>query len=344
MSTGRTERPTPRRLREARRRGEIPSSRQLTAAASLLAGVAALSATADATSHALADAIRLGLADALGGGEPWPALIRSLHVLARTATPPCAAAALGAAVAGAVQARGLFAPGVLAFRLDRLHLAKGLARVASPSRWGTAALGCLETAALLLACWHVLSPGLAASLQGPRLGPGALLRSLAPLTLRVTLTIGALLAVFGAIDLALVSRRHRRNLMMTRGEVLRELREDGGDPRRKLERRRLHRALAEAAPVRRAACLVVNPTHLAVALQHARGSEEPPLVLAKAAGAAAATLRREASRAGVPIVRDVPLARALFHLAEVGDAIPVELYDAAAAVLVHVHRASVKPT
>jgi flagellar biosynthesis protein FlhB len=82
---------------------------------------------------------------------------------------------------------------------------------------------------------------------------------------------------------------------------------------------------------------VVNPTHLAVALHHHRGSGEAPRVLAKAAGVAAAQLRSRARRAGVPIVRDPPLARALHRLTEVGDEIPEELYDAAAAVLVHLH-------
>ena len=93
-----------------------------------------------------------------------------------------------------------------------------------------------------------------------------------------------------------------------------------------------------AAPLRRATCLVVNPTHVAVALQHAPASDDAPVVLAKALGDAAAVLRREARRLGVPVVRDVALARALFRLAEVGEEIPEELYQAAAAVLVHVHQ------
>jgi type III secretion protein U len=119
--------------------------------------------------------------------------------------------------------------------------------------------------------------------------------------------------------------------------VARERREDEGDPRHKAERRRWHRAFAGAGPVRRATCVIVNPTRIAVALAHARGSDDPPLVLAKGAGEAAARLRAEARRAGVPIVRDVALARALYRLSEVGDAIPEELYEAAATVLVHVY-------
>ena len=125
--------------------------------------------------------------------------------------------------------------------------------------------------------------------------------------------------------------------MMTRDEVRREQREDEGDPGHRAERRRLHRALLGAGPVSRATVVVVNPTHVAVALRHDPAGEDAPRVVAKGTGLAAARIRSAARRAAVPIVRDVPLARALFRLGEVGEEIPAELYDAAAAVLVHVY-------
>jgi len=84
--------------------------------------------------------------------------------------------------------------------------------------------------------------------------------------------------------------------------------------------------------------VVVNPTHLAVALGHERGNDEAPRVLAKGAGGEAARIRAAARRAGVPVVHDAPLARALFRLAGVGEAIPRELFEAAAAVLAQVYR------
>jgi flagellar biosynthesis protein FlhB len=74
-----------------------------------------------------------------------------------------------------------------------------------------------------------------------------------------------------------------------------------------------------------------------VALRHQRDGEEAPRVLAKGSGAAARRLRSEARRAGVPVVRDVALARALHRLAEVGEEIPEPLFDAAAALLAHLY-------
>jgi flagellar biosynthesis protein FlhB len=151
----------------------------------------------------------------------------------------------------------------------------------------------------------------------------------------LALELAAALAAFGAIDWALARSRHRRALLMTRDEVRREPKEDEGDPAYKSERRRLHRGLLEAGALSRAAVVVVNPTRIAVALRHDRDGDEAPRVVAKGCGAAAARIRSEARRAGIPIVHDVPLARALHRLADVGDEIPEELYEAAAAVLAH---------
>jgi type III secretion protein U len=128
---------------------------------------------------------------------------------------------------------------------------------------------------------------------------------------------------------------------MTRAEVERDLREDEGDPRQRGERRRLHASLAGGPS--RAACLVVNPTHVAVALAHRPGDDDPPVVVAKGSGRLATALRREARRLGIPVVPERELARALFRLTDPGEAIPEELYEAAAAVLAHVHGSAPGP-
>jgi type III secretion protein U len=148
---------------------------------------------------------------------------------------------------------------------------------------------------------------------------------------------------FGALDWGLARRRHLRSLRMTRDEVRREQKDDEGDPAHRAERRRRHRALLEASPASRATVVVVNPSHVAVALRHDRASDDAPRLVAKGTGRAAARIRSAARLAGVPIVRDPPLARALHRLAEVGEEIPEELFDAAAAVLAHLYGAKETP-
>ena len=338
MSGERTELPTPKRLAEARRRGEVAVSRELTGTISLLAGLAAVAAAGPWWLGALAGEVRGGLLAAVAAEPALRGALRqaAVAVLCLSALPALAAWA-AALAAGALQTGGLLAPEPLAPRLDRLDPFRGLARVFAPARLTALGLGVLKAALLVavaLQGWRATASALA---QLPRAGSaGAGLAALLwPLAWRLT----GVLVLLGGADWVLVRRRHLRRLRMSREELRREAREDHGDPRHQAERRRLHRALAEAAPLARATCLVVNPTHLAVALHHRRGSGEAPRVLAKGAGAAAARLRSLARRAGVPVIRDPPLARALHRLAEVGDEIPEELYDAAAAVLAHLHGA-----
>lgn len=349
MSGARTEQPTPRRLREARRRGEVAVSRELCGAAALAGGLCAAAATARPAATALARALRAALAGAVAAGGAagvevaGPALREALAAVLRLSLPVAGAAMLAGGAAAALQAGPGLSAEVLWPRIERLDPLRGLRRLLSLGQLASAALGLLKAAVLLLLLWSWLR-GAAPALAGlPRLDPAALPRAL-PLLAGLAARLAGAALILGALDLLLVRRRHRRALMMTRDEVRRELKDDEGDPAHRAERRRLHRAVLEAPPVARATVVVVNPTHLAVALHHDRGGAGAPRVIAKGAGADAARIRSEARRAAVPVVRDVPLARALHRLTEVGDEIPEELYQAAAAVLAHLYGLEEEPT
>lgn len=344
MTARRTEQPTPRRLREARRRGEVARSLDLSAAGALAAGVAALSVFGPGMAGALARALRRTLANA-GTAPPDPAgsLSDALGLVLRLSLPVCASALAGAALAAALQTGFALFPGLLRPRLDRLDPLRGLRRLCSPAQAGRAALALGKAVALvaILALWWRDAARTLASL--PRAGGAGAISAGFALVAPLAFRLAAALGLLGLLDLALERRRLRRALMMTRDEVRRELREDEGDPEHKAERRRVHRALVEAAPVARATVVVVNPTRVAVALRHERDGEGAPRVVAKGTGLAAARIRSAARRAGVPIVRDVALARAIHRLAEVGDEIPEELYDAAAALLAHLYAPTETP-
>lgn len=337
MSGSRTEQPTARRLRDARRRGEVAWSAELTGAAALAGGLAGVALEGPDTARELARALHAALADAVSAPPAAAEVVSAAlgSVLRLTLLAAVGALACGA-LAAAAQAGFAFSPEALWPRLERLDPARGLRRLCSLGELVRVALALAKGAllvALLVRWWRDAAPALASL---PRAGPAAMAaaaRLVAPLAVELA---GVLLAL-GAADLALARRRHRRALMMTRDEVRRELREDEGDPAHRAERRRIHRALLETAPAARATVVVVNPTEVAVALRHERGGDAPPRVLAKGTGPAAARIRSAARRAGVPIVRDVALARALHRLAEVGEEIPEQLYDAAAAVLAHLY-------
>jgi type III secretion system FlhB-like substrate exporter len=124
-------------------------------------------------------------------------------------------------------------------------------------------------------------------------------------------------------------------MMMTREEVKREHKEAEGDPKHRSERQRLHRELSEQRlvdDVRKADFVVVNPEHIAVAVRYDRDADAAPTVVAKGERLLAERIKEVAREAGVPIYRDVALARALNELPE-GDEIPEALYEAVAELL-----------
>jgi flagellar biosynthesis protein FlhB len=146
--------------------------------------------------------------------------------------------------------------------------------------------------------------------------------------------VGLLLVASAAVDLAITLRSWRNRLKMSPDEVKREAKESEGDPQLKAAREQAHHELLNQASihaVKEASVVIVNPTHLATALRY-RDDDEAPLLVAKGAGAFAAQLVEAARAYNVPVLQDIPLARALHEL-EVGDQIPEALYEAVAEIL-----------
>jgi flagellar biosynthetic protein FlhB len=139
-------------------------------------------------------------------------------------------------------------------------------------------------------------------------------------------------------DWAFQYRQLMKQLRMTKEEIKQEGRESEGDPMLKAARRRRQIEMSRnrmMADVRTASAVIVNPTHFAVAVRYAPGSGAPTVV-ASGTDHVAARIKAEAARHRVPVVRDPPLARALYAACDIGDEIPAELYEAVARVLAFV--------
>ncbi len=162
-----------------------------------------------------------------------------------------------------------------------------------------------------------------------------LLPTLGALAARLAVRLAAAGLALGALDALLLARRHRRGLRMPREEIKREHREAEGDPAHRGERQRLHREIVEQRmidEVRKADFVVVNPDHIAVALRYDPEGDAAPVVVAKGERLVAERIKQIAREAGVPIFRDVGLARSLAELGE-GGQIPAALYEAVAEIL-----------
>jgi flagellar biosynthesis protein FlhB len=336
MAGGReaTEEPTPRRLAEARRRGEVAFSRELVGAAAFGAAVLVLAWDAPAELAAAVGVMRAALAGAVAGQGLTAAFDAAAALGLRLLAPVLVAVFVATLAVGLAQTGGLVAPP----RLD-------LGRVASAGAWrrlldgravGGALAGLLKVALVgvvaVLALRPLVGPSIAA-LTGAR--APRLLGALGVLTERLAVRLALVLLALGVVDLLLARRRHHRGLRMTREEVKRDHREAEGDPAHRGERQRLHRELLEqrmVEEVRRADFVVVNPDHIAVALRYDAESDAAPVVVAKGERLVAERIKQIAREAGVPIFRDVGLARSLAALAEGGE-IPAVLYEAVAELL-----------
>jgi type III secretion protein U len=329
--SGKTEKPSAKRLRDARREGRIPRSRLLTSSAVTLGGLLGFLALAPEGFERLKDwTARLFLEPERSGA--WEEGLWMLVRLSAPALGGALVASLGVSVATVGFELNLEP---LAPKLERINPAMGLKRLFSLRSWVDVAKALAVMGVVTVLVWREAVEAGPDALRAVWLDGAVGLRQLAghiaPLATRVAWVLVAL----GVGDYALARRRHLQDLLMTREELRQEHKESEGDPRHKAQRKALHRQWAQggaARGVRNATALVVNPTHVAVALRYDGKECEAPYLVAKGQEKDARALRREAERLGVPVVRDVPLARSLIHY-DVGEQIPEELYQTAAVVL-----------
>lgn len=338
MSQDKTEEPTPKKLREARRKGEVPRSKELSTAAVLLASVAALSLSGPGVLESLAASVRLAMGAAASPAAiaPHAALEAGMSLGVRALAPVLVAVLVAGALAAFVQVGPLLALDPIAPKLERVDPLQGGRRLLSQRQLVELLKSLLKIGVIGGVAFAVLEDAVGGVVGLASRDAEAALAAGGGLVLELALRVGAVMAVVGVADVLYQRWRFRQDQKMTKEEVKREHKDAEGDPHAKQQRQRAHREIVEHAvleEVRRADVLIVNPTHFAVALRYDEEADDAaPAVLAKGRDALARRMIEVAREAGVPVMRDVPLARALHEL-EIGEEIPEALYEAAAAVL-----------
>lgn len=335
---GKTEKATPRRRRQARRKGQIARSAEVGVALSLLALLGSLQLLRSGTA-ALGEQAGLLFGLAPTGPLPTDLLVSTtMTTFLDVVAPVAALAVLAALVAGISQTWGRLSPEALKPKLSNLSPKKGLQRL-KPS---TASWELLRTVvklgSLSLLLWAPIT-SVGEQLMGARdLGSG-LQRTYDQAS--AIIWRAALLAVVLALaDYAWNRRKNEREMKMSTQDVKQEHKDSDGDPQVKAHRRRRAQELSRNRMLRdvtTADVVVTNPTHLAVALRYEDG-DAAPRVVAKGADHLAARLRQLARRHGVLVTEDRPLARSLYRTCKVGQHVPVALYEAVALVLAVAYR------
>lgn len=334
-----TEAASQRRLQEAAEKGQVPVGRDATAVLALGAGATALVFLGGSL---VGDLARLVQAAARGLADPsargWIGLAAAPL---RTAALACVAIALAAIAAGFAQTRGRIWPHLALPDPARLWQGGKLGRLVSREMLADLGMAAVKVVAVGAAAWLALRDEFLTLPALLHAAPARLLAAaFAPLVSALP-WIGVALVCTAGADLALTHRRFAARMRMTREEIKREHKEDEGDPLLRSQRRRRHREMARArvaVEVPQADALLVNPTHVAVAIRYRRGADRAPRVVAKGKGQLAEIMRDLARTHAIPIVEDVPLARLLYRRVKVGREIPAETYKAVAAILAFVYR------
>ncbi|MFH5925207.1 EscU/YscU/HrcU family type III secretion system export apparatus switch protein [Roseomonas xinghualingensis] len=338
----RTEAPSTRRLEKAREEGQVANSREASGFVALLLAVLAAGMALPSMGRDLLRALR-GI---LERGHEL-SVERALEVLMPSALvllPVLGAAALGAVATTLLQTRGLVSAKGLAPQLSRLSPMAGVKRILGVEALTEFLKTLLKIGLVGGAIWH--AGGAPALLEAVMHQPAAaLLGVVAEQGMRLMAATLAAFALLAAADLFLVRFRHLRRLRMSRQDMKEEAKDTDGDPHVKAKQRAIRQQKARQrmlAAVPKAAVVITNPTHYAVALGYEDGSAEAPKILAKGADEVAARIREAAREAGVPLVSNPPLARALFRL-EVDTEIPAEHYQAVAEIIAFIWRARARP-
>lgn len=342
----RTEQATPKRREEARKKGQVVRSREITSAFLILG----LAGGLVGMGPMMVSRFRGLMFQTWDSFSRSPMTERSFYDLMTTEmaevlfllVPITGFMALIGIASLVIQQGGfLWAADSMSPDWSRLNPVAGLKRILSiPSlaELGKAVIKFLVLGYVLYAAIRREWPHFLVLIQ---LEPTLMLAEVGRFAVRLSLWAGLTIALLGVADYAFQWWEHERKLRMSRKELREEMKESEGDPLLRSRVRSLQREMARRRmmlDVPKADVVLTNPTTLAVALMYRQADMQAPKVVAKGAGPVAEKIREIARRHGVPVMENKPLARALYKTVEVGELIPQKLYRAAAEVLSYVYR------
>ena len=339
-----TEQPTPRRLEDALKRGQIARSAEIQTVFVLLGGLAALSFAGQETWQNLAGTT-MGMLGHLHDTSITNSSLQGYAVtgalvVVRCAGPIVLATALAGLLAGAIQNRFNTASEALTPNWNRVNPVEGFKRVFSVNMLVPTGTALVKLGFIVLLTYSEIRSILSDPIFTTSVSVGRIAEFLATTWIRIIFRICLVLMVIAAADYGYQWWRNHRELMMTREELKEEAKNNEGNQQVKAARRR-RRGPGKAkmlAEVPKADVVVTNPTHIAIALRYDRKRMRAPRIVAKGIRLNAEHIREIARQHQVPILENKPLARLLFKHGRVGGEVPAQFYAAVAEVLAWVYR------
>ena len=337
-SGDKTEKPTPKKLQDARKKGDVSKSKDITATAGMLAILLLAAVALPVVAEQMAALVRASFEVMQ---EPFElAMPRLGRQAALTLLSVVGMVVLPVALVGAlvefIQAGPVMSTEKLKPKMENMNPAKGIKRMFSMDNLVELLKSILKTAVVGTIAWLVMKKVLPdlPLLAGGR--PENVGSALWHTTWTLLAWAGGAFVLVSAADLAWQRFSYMKKMRMSMRDIRQEMKDAEGDPHLKGQRKQLQQEWAQQGANHAAAdahVLVVNPTHVAIAIAYDRETCPVPTVTAKGEDDDALAMRQAAQEAGVPVLRNIELARGPLAGAETGEIVPAELFDIIATVV-----------
>lgn len=344
-----TEAPTPHRLQEARDEGQVVRSQELISAVIIVMSALLLQGPGKQMVLLMQEVIRTLITELpnVDLSIEWMRGIIFMFLL--KLLPSYSLILLGLMMAGVVVTLGqtnfLWAGKKIGFDFKRLNPVEGFKRIFSTHGLIELLRSLLKLAWVSWAAYGFVSSNFMEVIAFNQFDMATAVSEFARLCISLTLRVGGMYLALAAADYAYQRWDFYKNLRMSKEEIKQEAKRSEGDPMLKGRIRSMQRQLARGrmmSNVSKAAVVVTNPTHLAIAIEYHEGMHAPR-VLAKGPYRVAERIVKIAKENNIPVVQNIPLARAIFKTIEIGQEISPELYLAMAEVLAYVYKLRGKP-
>ncbi len=340
-----TEKATPKRREDARKKGQVLYSREMASALVLVAVFLGAKLLGGQAYYEMASYAKKVFAEYLGTNmlsinELMKMFTECLFVFLKAAVPVFGIATVIGLVAGYSQVGFLFTTEGISMRFNRINPISGFRRIFSSKALVELIKSALKITVIGYTAYRYLKGEAGNILQLMSLSTAGILTYIANLILNVAFRICIALILLGLLDYLYQWWEYEKSLRMSKQEVKEEFKQIEGNPeiksRIKQKQRQISmRRMMQEVP--KADVVITNPTHYAVAIKYDAEVSDAPVVLAKGQDYIALRIRKAAEENNVEIVENKPLAKALYETVDVGEAIPPELYEAVAEVLAFVY-------
>jgi len=346
MSSERTEKATPKRREDARKKGQIARGAELPAALAFLGSLIALKIVGTEIFGRMSVYIQ-NSASNIASTKPFTdADIHNLFIDAAKVLvifiAPVILVAFAAVLAGNFAQGGFaFSTEALIPKADKFNPAKNIKRIFGLDSVVNLAKSLLKLIFIGAVAYGILSPVIENAPTLVHAPLPSVSTKLGETLYNLAFRCGLVFLILACADYGYAWYKHEKSLRMSKQEIRDEYKEQEGDPMVKSQRRRAARELTQKrsmAEIPTASVVITNPTHFAVALRYDREKDAAPIVVAKGADHIAAKIRAIAKENDVPLVENPPLARALFRMVEPNQIIPAEFFGAVAEILAFVFR------